>query len=72
MNVAGGYTLGPSIDGKDRSVLYFSSKRPEASAGKLDVYRVHYVLGRGAAGRSAHQATRTPATGSQRRAMRWL
>jgi hypothetical protein len=51
VNVAGGYTLGPSIDGRDRSVLYFSSKRPEASAGKLDVYRVHYVLGRGAAGR---------------------
>ena len=51
VNVAGGYTLGPSIDGKDRSVLYFSSKRPEAKVGKLDVYRVHYVLGRGAAGR---------------------
>lgn len=51
VNVAGGYTLGPSIDGKDHAVLYFSSKRPEASAGKLDVYRVHYVLGRGAAGR---------------------
>jgi len=45
VNVAGGYTLGPSIDGKDRSVLYFSSKRPEASAGKLDVYRVHYAVG---------------------------
>jgi len=44
VNVDGGYTLGPSIDGADRSVLYFSSKRPEAAAGKLDVYRVHYVL----------------------------
>lgn len=49
VNVAGGYTLGPSIDGSDRSVLYFSGARPEASAGKLDVYRVHYTLGRGAA-----------------------
>jgi hypothetical protein len=45
VNVAGGYTLGPSVDGKDRSVLYFSGKRPEASAGKLDVYRVRYALG---------------------------
>ena len=48
VNVAGGYTLGPSIDGRDRSMLYFSGKRPEATAGKLDVYRVHYTLGRGA------------------------
>jgi Tol biopolymer transport system component len=47
VNVAGGYTLGPSVDGSDRSILYFSGKRPEASAGKLDVYRVHYALGRG-------------------------
>lgn len=45
VNVAGGYTLGPSIDGVDRAVLYFSSKRPEAGAGKLDVYRVRYALG---------------------------
>lgn len=45
VNVAGGYALGPSIDRRDRGVLYFSSKRPEAGAGKLDVYRVHYALG---------------------------
>jgi len=44
VNVAGGATLGPSIDGSDRFVLYFSSKRPEASAGKLDLYRVRYTL----------------------------
>jgi hypothetical protein len=25
-------------------VLYFSSKRAEPSAGKLDVYSVHYAL----------------------------
>ncbi|NVB79253.1 MAG: hypothetical protein HOV81_12700 [Kofleriaceae bacterium] len=42
VNVAGGYTLGPTIDLHDRQVLYFSSKRPEASAGKLDIYRIDY------------------------------
>jgi len=47
VNVDGGYTLGPAIDGSDPSVLYFSGKRPEAAAGKLDIYRVHYKLGRG-------------------------
>jgi hypothetical protein len=45
VNVADGYTLGPSIDPGDHRVLYFSGKRPEASAGKLDVYRVRYTLG---------------------------
>jgi hypothetical protein len=45
VNVAGGYTLGPSIDWADRSVLYFSGVRPEASLGKLDLYRVRYRLG---------------------------
>ena len=44
MNVAGGYALGPSIDASDRFLLYFSGMRPEASAGKLDVYRVHYTI----------------------------
>jgi len=44
VNVAGGYTLGPAVDGVDRSVLYFSGNRPEAGAGKLDVYRVRYAL----------------------------
>jgi Tol biopolymer transport system component len=44
VNVAGGYALGPSIDAADRFVLYFSGMRPEASAGKLDLYRVHYTL----------------------------
>ena len=48
VNVTGGYTLGPSVDGSDRSLLYFSGKRAEASAGKLDVYRVHYKLERAA------------------------
>jgi TolB protein len=40
VNVAGGYTLGPAIDLHDPGILYFSGKRPEAGAGKLDVYRV--------------------------------
>jgi hypothetical protein len=44
VNVAGGYTLGPSIDLHDPGVLYFSGKRPEAAAGKLDIYRVRYAL----------------------------
>jgi Tol biopolymer transport system component len=43
VNVAGGYTLGPSIDAGQPGVLYFSGKRP-ASIGKLDVYRVRYTL----------------------------
>jgi Tol biopolymer transport system component len=42
VNVDGGYTLGPSIDLHDRQVLYFSSKRAEAGAGKLDIYRIRY------------------------------
>jgi len=41
VNVAGGYTLGPAVDLSDPSILYFSGKRPESGAGKLDVYRVH-------------------------------
>ncbi|MEO7734928.1 MAG: hypothetical protein ABIY55_28495 [Kofleriaceae bacterium] len=41
VNVAAGYTLGPSSAG---DALYFSGKRPEASAGKLDIYRVRYTL----------------------------
>jgi hypothetical protein len=44
VNVAGGYAFGPSIDASDRFVLYFSGMRPEASAGKLDLYRVHYTI----------------------------
>lgn len=41
VNVAGGYTLGPSLDLHDPSILYFSGKRPETGRGKLDIYRVH-------------------------------
>lgn len=41
--VGGGYTLGPSVDGRDRDVLSFSGERAEAGAGKLDIYRVRYA-----------------------------
>jgi Tol biopolymer transport system component len=44
VNVAGGYTLGPTLDWRDRNVLYFSGMRPEAQRGKLDLYRVRYTL----------------------------
>jgi hypothetical protein len=44
INVAAGYTFGPAIDAVDRAVLYFTSKRPEAGAGKLDIYRIRYEL----------------------------
>jgi TolB protein len=44
VNVAGGWNLGPALDWRDRSLLYFTSRRPEASAGKLDLYRIRYRL----------------------------
>lgn len=44
INVVDGWTLGPAIDWRDPSVLYFTGHRPEARAGKLDVYRVRYRL----------------------------
>jgi len=45
-NVADGHTLGPAIDWADPSILYFTSHRPEAKAGKLDLYRVRYRVRR--------------------------
>lgn len=42
VNVDAGYTLGPTIDWTDRSILYFSGHRAEVSAGKMDIYRVHF------------------------------
>jgi len=53
VNVANGATLGPSSSG---DVLYFSGKRPEASAGKLDIYRVRYTLARAAPTSRLHAA----------------
>lgn len=41
INLADGASLGPAVHG---DALYFSSKRAEASAGKLDIYRVRYKL----------------------------
>lgn len=41
INVTGGASLGPAVHG---DTLYFSSKRADASAGKLDIYRVRYKL----------------------------
>lgn len=46
VNVPGGYTLGPALDGQDPWVLTFSGKRPEAGRGRLDIYRVRYRLDR--------------------------
>jgi len=43
VNVAGGATLGPSISVSEPGVLYFSSKRTDASAGKLDIYRIRSI-----------------------------
>jgi hypothetical protein len=50
VNVDGGATLGPALDFRDPSILYFTGKRLEAAAGKLDIYRVRYRAGCAAAG----------------------
>jgi len=44
VNVEGGFTLGPSTDPGDPSVLYFSGQRPELSAGRSDLYRIGYRI----------------------------
>jgi len=44
INGPGAATLGPAIDWTDPSILYFTGARPEAHAGKLDLYRVRYRL----------------------------
>lgn len=46
VNVDHDYTFGPVLDWADRSVLYFSGHRPEASVGKVDLYRVHFRVRR--------------------------
>ena len=40
-NNADGNTHRPADNHHDPAIFYFSSMRPEAGAGKLDVYRVH-------------------------------
>lgn len=42
----GQFTFGPSIDTKDPNVLYISGARPEATRGKMDLYRLRYELKR--------------------------
>ncbi len=44
VNVAQGYTLGPVRDWRDPQLLYFSSYRNDARAGKLDIYAIGYWL----------------------------
>lgn len=44
VNVTGGATLGPALDWHDPTFLLFTGKRPEHSAGKLDLYRIRYRL----------------------------
>lgn len=46
INIPGGTAFGPSIDGSAPRTLYVSLRRPEGGAGKLDIYRVQYTLGR--------------------------
>jgi hypothetical protein len=54
VNVEGGATLGPALDARDPSILYFTGKRPEAAVGKLDIYRVRYRAGCATAGTVGH------------------
>jgi TolB protein len=44
VNVAEGANLGPAIDWADRARLYFTGRRSEAKAGKLDLYQIRYRL----------------------------
>jgi TolB protein len=44
VNSAGGWNLGPSIHPQEPGWLYFTSHRPDDAAGRLDIYRVTYVL----------------------------
>ncbi len=44
VNPEGGDALAPTVDWSDPRILYFTSHRPEASAGKADHYRVRFRL----------------------------
>lgn len=46
VNTPKGWTLGPSVHPGEPGVLYFSSHRPADSAGRMDIYRIRYSLGR--------------------------
>lgn len=46
VNVDGGDALAPLVDAADAGVLFFTSHRPEANAGKADLYRIRFRLRR--------------------------
>ncbi len=44
VNTEKGWNLGPSTTAAEPGVLYFSSHRPDDTAGRLDIYRIGYRL----------------------------
>jgi TolB protein len=42
ISLPGGWNLGPSIHPGERGWLYFTSHRPDDTAGRLDIYRIRY------------------------------
>ena len=42
INLEGGDAFAPTVDWGDPTILYFTSHRPDASAGRADHYRVHF------------------------------
>jgi hypothetical protein len=45
VNVDGGVTFGPTVNGSDPSVLYFTGDRPGRALGKYDIYRIRFRVG---------------------------
>ena len=46
VNAEGAWNLGPSIHPLEKGWLYFSSHRESATAGRTDIYRIAYSLGK--------------------------
>jgi WD40-like Beta Propeller Repeat. len=44
VNAGKGWNLGPSTTAAEPGVLFFSSHRPDDTAGRLDIYRIGYRL----------------------------
>jgi len=44
VNAPEAWNIGPAINPREPGVLYWSSARPEASAGRMDVYSIKYSL----------------------------
>lgn len=44
VNAPDAWNLGPAINLQEPGVLYFSSARPESTAGRMDVYKIKYDL----------------------------